>query len=200
MKRSSLWLLLTLAGSAGLQAQSEPPAASTYDSLLTNSPFGNAALTGVATVNTPLELRGIIVDKGETFFSVYDPASRTSRWVGMNEAGNPYTVRSYDAAKSEVKVQYQGRELTLGLKQARVVAMSTPPPAPPVAVAGPNPSGGPQPVAVAGNAPAGDEAQRLAQIAEEIRRRRALRQQAAQGSSGPVPMPVPSNSPPPTPR
>jgi hypothetical protein len=176
-----LLVLSTLLGVAGLHAQTPaaPPAAN-YDSLLKNSPFAAGASgpgAQASPVANPLELRGVFVDQGQPYFSLYEVATRTSRWVGMSEPGNPFTVKSYDVAKAEVKVEYQGREIVLGLKQAKVVAMAVPPPVP-VAV---GPAGaGPASVPTNVQPAQGDEATRLAQIAEEIRRRRALRQQAAQ--------------------
>jgi len=180
------WALLLQAGRLAAQGADAPPEA--YNSLLTNSPFGpRAAANGAAAASaTPLELRSVIVDSGEVLFSLFDTSSRSSRWVGLNEPGNPFTVRSYDSAKGEVKVNYQGRELVLGLKQATIIALAAPPVSAPV----PPPTGKPQP-AVA-STPANDEAVRLAQIAEEIGRRRALRQQARQ-QSNPGQPPPPSN-------
>lgn len=127
----------------------------------------------------------MIVDNGEVLFSVFDFPSRSSRWVGLNEPGLPFTVRSYDRTKNEVKVDYQGRELTLGLKQATVIALAAAPAPAPVP-----PAGAAQPAATP--APPNNEAVRLAQIAEEIARRRALRQQAKQLSNpGQPPPPLP---------
>jgi hypothetical protein len=154
------------------------PATDSLSGLLQNSPFGTpATTTATPEAAKALEFRGVFVDRGEAFFSLYDSSTRVSRWVGLKEEGNPFVVRSYDAAKGEVQVDYQGRTLTLGLKQARVVASV----APPVPAAGPAPppaAAGVTPALAAGSQP--DEAVRLAQIAEEIRRRRALRQQTLQ--------------------
>ena len=158
--------------------------AASYEELLKNSPFSQrAAVADVVTTATPLELRGVFVDHGEPFFSLCEVSTRTSRWVGLNEAGNPFTVRSYDPAKGQVKVSYQGRELVLGLKQATIIALAAPAPVVPP------PPGAPQPAAT--STPPNDEAVRLAQIAEEIGRRRALRAQARQ-QTGPGQPPTPS--------
>ena len=90
-------------------------------------------------------------------------------------------MQNYDSNTAQLQVQYQGKTLILPLKQAKVGTM--------VATAPANnqlPAGNNQPN-VSANAPA-DEARRLAAVAEEIRRRRALRQQAIQASP-PVPPP-----------
>ena len=159
------------------------------DSLAKNSPFGTRAADGAAAQPEALELRGVIVDGGETLFSVYDPSTRSSRWVTAGEAGGSFTVRSYDKDKTEAKVQYQGREIALKLKQATLIALAAPPPP----VPGNNnpvplnqPGTNPQAIIPASN----DEATRLAAIAQEISRRRALRQQALQPKPANPPAPA----------
>ena len=200
MKRRLL-LLALFVPAIRLLAQTSDPTATPFDSLVTNSPFGaRSTETGPAANGAQLELRGIFVDQGETFFSVYDTSTRVSRWVGLNERGEPFTVRRYDAAHDSVTVEYQGRELALELKQVKVVALP-PAPAPSAApgpgqASGPGPrpisgaSGGPGPAvgttASAGPAPSPEDAARLAAIAEEIGRRRALRQRMLPPPSSPV--------------
>jgi len=159
-----------------------PPAWATpaqLDSLVSNSPFNPVASTTAGPgAETALEFRGVLVDRGETFFSLYDPSSRTSMWVGLKEPGNPFTVQSYDAAKGLAQVEYRGRTLPLALKQAKVAALVSNP------VAGGPAAGTPPSVAPAANP---NEATRLAAVAEEIRRRRALRAQANQAADKPAP-------------
>jgi hypothetical protein len=182
MKSRSLLLLIALMGAGSLRAQA--PAPTGLDALLTNSPFGQRASDNGATApGAALELRGVIVDSGEVLFSLFDPAAKASRWVGLNEPGNPFTVRSYDSAKGEVKVAYQGRDIVLGLKQATVIALAAPPVAVPISSVNPPPN--------AASGPPNDEAVRLAQIAEEIARRRALRAQARQQANPAIPTPAP---------
>lgn len=163
-------------------------AADALDELVKNSPFGQrAADSPPGNAAGPLELRGVFTDQGEVFFSIYETSSRVATWVGLNESGNPYTVRRYDAAKGSVAVEYQGREVSLQLKQAKVQAMAvTAPPS------GPGPA--PMPTSLSGTgqgagAPAAqastEEARRLAAIADEIGRRRALRAQAGRAQSAP---------------
>lgn len=120
-----------------------------------------------------LELRGVIMTSAGPKFSIYDPAKRTSSWVGLEEKGRPFLVRSYDAARDTVSVDFQGQTVTLGLKSAKIAAA----PLENYAAAGPR-----QPL----NEPAeinpteGDEQRRLEAIAAEVNRRRALRQKALQ--------------------
>jgi hypothetical protein len=169
----SLPLLAFLVGTVAAQ-----PTAPSLQNLIANSPFGSAnQAAGATTPAGPLEFRGTFVDNGERFFSILDTGSRRAEWVSLNEPGRPFTVKSYDAEKESIVLDYQGRALDLKLHTARVAA--APMPAPAVANAAPQaPNGGAQ----VRPQPAGSttEAQRLAQVAEEIRRRRALRQQAQQ--------------------
>lgn len=149
------------------------------DSLVSNSPFNPVASTTAGPVaETALEFRGVLMDGGEYFFSLYDPSTRTSMWVGLKEPGNPFTVQSYDAAKGLAQVEYRSRTLSLALKQAKVVALAGNP------SAGVPSAGTPPVVAPAANP---TEATRLAAVAEEIRRRRALRTQANQAADKPAP-------------
>ncbi|MBA3848739.1 MAG: hypothetical protein C0502_01930, partial [Opitutus sp.] len=140
---------------------------------------------------TPLEFRGTFTDSGERFFSILDTASRRAEWVGLNEPGRPFTVKSYNAEKESIVLELQGRPMELKLHAARVA--SAPMPMPAVAQTGP----AAQPPRPAVAQPTTTEAQRLAQVAEEIRRRRALRQQAQQQQGGTVPnaAPPPANQP-----
>ncbi len=173
------------------------PAAPSLQSLVSNSPFGTAAAAGPNTgmPTGPLEFRGTFVDNGERFFSLLDPATRRSEWVGLNEAGRPFTVKSYDAERETIVVEYQGRSLDLKLHAARISALPPVAAAPVPMPANANPG---RPEAIP--APSTTEAQRLAQVAEEIRRRRALRQQAQQAAAnGQVTPgnPIPPNTAPP---
>jgi hypothetical protein len=106
------------------------------------------------------------MDKGEYLFSLHETATRASQWVGLKEASQPYVVESYDSEKGSIQVKYHGQTLNLSLKLAQVIVQA------PVPNTNPAPANTP---AAFGNAPTSNEAARLAQVAEEIRRRRALR-------------------------
>jgi hypothetical protein len=151
------------------------------------SPFIPAQGGGapVAAENTPLELRGIIGSNGDYLFGLYDPAKNKGEWVGLNEKGADFVVKSHDASAHTVTVEFQGRTLNLALKQAQissVAAMPTPAPG----------AGGGNQTAVIKPTQA-DEARRLETIAAEVRRRRALRQSATTGTTPPPP-PVQQNA------
>lgn len=172
-------ILLGLGAVAASAADATKPS---LDSLVKNSPFGSATSAAAPGMESgSLEFRGMIVDNGETFFSFFETANRQSQWVKLNEAGAPFTVQNYDADNQSVKVLYRGQPLTLTLKRAQIIVQAPPP----MTMPAPG-GGGPSPTAVVNpSAPSPDEAARLAQVAEEIRRRRALR---AQGGA-PVPQP-----------
>jgi len=161
------------------------------ETLVKDSPFLPQASAGgpAAGQNGPLELRGVSMERGSYVFSLFDLSSKESYWVGLNEAGYPFTARSYDRTSDTLTVEQQGRTLMLTLATARTMAsnpaaMNQPAPGTPGAPTAPGlpgqspgvgPNGQPQPVA--GVSPTGitpDEAQRLQRIADEIRRRRAI--------------------------
>ncbi len=171
-------LLLTVASLAVA-----PAPAVDLQRLVANSPFAPAGTPGQPGAATPLEFRGVFMDQDEYFFSVYNPATKASVWVGLNEAGQEFFVRSYDEAAQSIVADFKGRSVTLSLSKAPAVAVAAP--APPVAV-GPAAPGPAQAAAVARDS---NEAKRLADLAAEIRRRRAMRQQAAPapGTAAPAP-------------
>jgi hypothetical protein len=185
--------VIALLGLGSVPARpAEPAPQGQFDGLIKSSPFGQAAPAGGAAANGPasLEFRGVFldVDKGEYFFSLHETGSRTGQWVGLKESGQPYVVDSYDAEKGAIQVKYRGQTLNLALKLAQVIVQAPPPPLPV------NP--GSAPIAVPAGSPAqGDEASRLAQVAEEIRRRRALRAPPASlPQAGPMVQPNAPNS------
>lgn len=154
------------------------------------SPFlpPDSASATAAAENTPLELRGILVDGGGYRFSIYDPTRHTGQWVRLNEPGHDFTVRTHDVARDTITLDFQGRTLTLPLHAAKVVgvAVTEPTPSGPRALNGP-PGTGPSPQP---GTPEG--AARFNRAIEEINRRRALRDQSA---APPAPMPVPTPMP-----
>ena len=186
--------------------ESTPPEKMNLSGLVSNSPFGSSR-AGVANGNAggePFEFRAVLEEKGSKFFSIFETATRRSNWVELNDPVNGFSVKGYDVAKETITVDYQGKSMTLAIKRAPAVAqvMQQPIPQPM-----PGPNGMVQPVgspSVQGGptAPTAVDQQRIQQIQEEIRRRRALRSQAATPGVNPVgqpnygggPQPQPSNS------
>ncbi len=165
------------------------------------NPFTPAAAAGGpaqanGTPDAPLELRGIMVEGDSTMFSIYDPSRHAATWTKLNELGRDYIVRTYDAAKDTVTLDYQGRTLTLVLHTAKIASAPVSPmpmmgASPPPAM--PQPIGGP----VVLNPTPADEQRRLEAIAAEVNRRRMIRQQALQASRQQIQPAPPGNQPPP---
>jgi hypothetical protein len=142
--------------------------------------------------NSPIELRGLMMSGGVMKFGIFDPAKQQGHWVAENEKGFDFVVRSFDAAKASIVVDYQGRTQTLILKEAKLDGSapiaSVPPPGMPGNAPRPMANGVP-------SVNSADEAKRIETVAAEVRRRRAMRQ-AAQGAPAAVPAPTPVPPPP----
>jgi hypothetical protein len=136
------------------------------------SPFlpANGAAAGIAAGPAgPIELRGVMSTQTGAAFCIYDTAKKRDVWVGLNETGHDFVVKSADAGADSVSVQYQGRTMTLTLRASKVAsagAAGFPPVVPP---------GGPQ---VAINPSPADEQRRLDAVAQEVRRRKQEREKA----------------------
>jgi hypothetical protein len=167
-RRCSVPLVLALASLAGAGARAVE--------LTSSSPFlpPNTPDSSATPANSPLELHGIVEMPDGYKFNLCDPSGHINVWIGLNAAGQPFVVRTHDVAHNRVTVEYQGRELTLSLPQPKIAPMSMQPQSMMM----------PQPQMVMGQAPMQpgmvnsspqDDRLRLERIAEEIRRRRALR-------------------------
>jgi hypothetical protein len=155
--------------------------------LMDSSPFlpAGAAPAAVAT-DGPIEFHGYLATAEGEKFSIYSPATKTAMWVGLNEKGRPFVVRSHKTVNStdQITVDYQGQSLVLALKAPKIAALAVS--ASPVF--GPN---GGMPLVTAPavqtpppSLPAGAS---LDEWAAEVQRRRALRQQTPAQT---VPAPV----------
>jgi hypothetical protein len=174
-----LLLALILASAAHGQARADLAQASPF---LPRDQPGTAQAGGTA---GPVELRGIMSTDGGFAFCIYDTAKKTGTWVGLNETGYDFVVKSADPARDIATVTYQGRDLRLELRTSKVAsagaAVASSPEAPPAAGI---------------NAPPGDEQRRLEAVANEVRRRRMEREKAAQSNGGggfPAPIPAAPN-------
>lgn len=154
---------------ATVAAVANPP---NLNELLQNSPFGRTSAGAASKSSTPLEFRGVMVDNGVYYFSIYEAAFTRSVWVQLNEkTTSDFVAKRFDEPNNQLTVEYQGTSLTLPLTAAN--SLKPPGPTPPVAGS----TTLPQPPNATLPTPAA-EAERLRKIAEEIKRRRALRQQA----------------------
>jgi hypothetical protein len=90
-----------------------------------------------------LELHGVsrVGDKYE--FSFYNVRTKSSYWVGLNDASNPdIQVVSFDPVSITADVQANGREMQLSLKAPSTQPMAVPPETPPLVVYSPYDTGG----------------------------------------------------------
>lgn len=172
LQLSALMLLVIASGGTARAA----------DSAASSSPFlpPSAQTAAAPTQDATLELRGIIAEGDATMFSIYDATHHISFWTKLDEKGHPFVVRSYDAQRDAVTVEYQGRTLNLALRTAKVASA----PATPHLVASSPPAPAPQPIGgpVVLNPTPADEQRRLEAIAAEVNRRRMIRQQALQAN------------------
>lgn len=136
----------------------------------------------------PVELRGVMSTSQGTEYCIYDVVKKTSAWVGLNETGQGFVVKSADPASDSVTVEFQGRTMNLVLRTAKVASAGS-------AVPAMNPQGGNSVTqSVVLNPTPADEQRRLDAVAAEVRRRRMEREKAAQDAAqgapgGAVPAP-----------
>ena len=109
--------------------------------LAENSPFGaGVTSSGTPTENSGLELRGMYVDQGKTYFSIYNAATKQSTWVlqggAPSKATEGLSVKSFDSVNSVATVDAGGKSVQVSLKQASVSKYEAPPQAQPVVAAG----------------------------------------------------------------
>jgi hypothetical protein len=159
-------LLLIFLGLLAAMARGEGADDSPF--LPVNSP---AAAGAAAAAGSTFELRGIMSTAGGTRYCIYDPVKKTSSWVGLNEAGGSFMVKSADGAHDTVTLDAGGQRMTLALHEAKVVSLGFG-----SAVAAAPPSGATGNVVLRPTPE--DEQRRLQAIAEEVRRRRELRERA----------------------
>ena len=169
------------ASCAMLAAIAAGPAAARAD-LAQASPFlpanvaDSAAKGGAA---GPVELRGVMSTEQGTEYCIYDTVRKTSAWVGLNESGNGFVVKSADPGGDSVTVDFQGRTMRLVLRTAKVASAGSAVPMQ-AGMAG-NPSAVTQSVVL--NPTAADEQRRLDAVAAEVRRRQQERLKAAQAAA-----------------
>jgi hypothetical protein len=194
-------LLATFALLPAAFAQTAPgpaaaPRTDPLDALVADSPFmspGGAGRAGVAASAGPLELRSVVFVDGAYQFSIFDQGSGESEWVRIGERGHPFVARSFNRERDTLTVEHQGRTIELALQPAKMASAGGAPAQSPTPLPGPGNAGnrrnnqGPGPVPAPGLTPAGNappmpapgatnaaEAQRLQNLADELRRRRGM--------------------------
>jgi hypothetical protein len=156
--------------------------------LAATSPFlpANAPAAGSAGgPSGPIELRGFSSTSDGITICIYDTAKKRDVWVGLNEGGHDFVVKTADLASDTVSVQYQGRSMKLTLRTAKVASSG---PAASAPVAAQNALN-----QVAVNPSPADEQKRLDAVAQEVRRRKLEREKAAQDAQNGLAQPPPPN-------
>lgn len=165
-----LWsLLVTGAGVAG--------------PITTDSPFlptGAARGEAATTSPTGVEFCGIVQRSDGLYFGFYESSSGKGRWLRQGQEQEGWVVRSFEPGVREVTLEIQGQPQVLALKQPRLEGGAALP------VVSSLPPGVVAPVAAPS---AADEAARLKSVADEIKRRRALRAAALNGQNPPPAQP-----------
>lgn len=64
------------------------------------------------------EFRGVFQSGDSVQLSIFDRTTNKSRWIGLNEAGERYTVVNYDPEDRSIMVRAGGRQEKLPLMQA----------------------------------------------------------------------------------
>ena len=156
--------LLVLAGRANAQGEDASPFV---------APKGSGGPGGQPADGSSYELRGIMSTGDSHRFCIFDPARKASQWVELNEPGYPFMVKSADPAHDTVTILTDdGRLLALTLREAKVASLNQ--------VFNPALAGGAAASNMVINPTPEDNQRRLQAIADEVRRRRLLREQATQ--------------------
>jgi len=156
--------------------------------LAQSSPFLPSSLSASgakAGADGPVELRGVMSTSDGTEYCIYDAVKRTSAWVGLNETGNAFVVKSADPGGERVTVEFQGRMVNLELRTAKV-ASAGPAVAQPGTVQVFDRSSLTQSVVL--NPSPADEQRRLDAVAAEVRRRRQERENASRAAAAAAPV------------
>lgn len=149
------------------------------ENLVSNSPFlPQSAVAQAAGSSGSLdryELRGVASFNGVPTFSVYDTTNNRGYWIPLNSSQDGIRIASYDASREAVVIEGEGASKRLVLKEAQIQTMTVAVP-PPQAVPGVV-QGTPLPAAPGAINTEQEMAERRQRIIEELRRRRAARQQ-----------------------
>jgi len=97
--------------------------------LVTRSPFGEGKTGASGERVGSLEFRGYYVDNGITYFSIYNPSSKSSVWVAQGETSTgPFavSVKNFDPDKNTVTLESSGQSMRLALHEPVILKMELP--------------------------------------------------------------------------
>jgi len=172
---SAVYRAIRTAAAAGCGLALAFAARAGTDSLVTNSPFlpqSAVVQPGNSGALDKYELRGVASFGGVLTFSIYDSSSNRGYWIPLEGTEGGIRVASYDAQRETVVLEGEGGSRRLFLKEAQIQSLV----APPVNTGIVPPQGSPLPIAAGAMASEQEMAERRQRIIEELRRRRALRQ------------------------
>ncbi len=98
-------------------------------SLVTRSPFGEGKTGAGGERVGSLEFRGYYVDNGITYFSIYNPSSKSSVWVAEGEVSTtPFvvSVKNFDPDKNAVTLESNGQSMRIALHDPVILKMELP--------------------------------------------------------------------------
>jgi len=98
-------------------------------SLVTHSPFGENKTGPGGERAGSLEFRGYYVDNGITYFSIYNPSSKSSVWVAEGEVStSPFavSVKNFDPDKNAVTLESNGQSMRIVLHDPVILKMELP--------------------------------------------------------------------------
>lgn len=98
-------------------------------SLVTRSPFGEGKIGAGGERVGSLEFRGYYVDNGITYFSIYNPSSKSSVWVAEGEVSTtPFavSVKNFDPDKNAVTLESNGQSMRIALHDPVILKMELP--------------------------------------------------------------------------
>jgi uncharacterized membrane protein YgcG len=133
MKTSSCHHAMILAG-VTLLGGALPGIAMDFDGLVKNSPFGQSSGGFNGMGNTKpgiLEFRGMYVEGGVTYYSVYNNQTKQSSWVAPGKAPSgpvAVTVKEYDPVNEVLVIENAGQPVKLPLRQVTVGKVDAPQP------------------------------------------------------------------------
>lgn len=185
-------LLLPLLGLA-LLGTTGAARALDLDGLVKNSPFGGApAKAGEEARPGNLEFRGMYVDRGISYFSIYNVSTKQSVWIKQGETADgpvPFVVKAYEPETETIVLDNAGQPARAKLHSANIRTYNAPV-APPVAEAAPAMVNSGVVTVAAGNSGAGFNngqpltPEQLQAFREEMRRRFKERNAGGNGNAG----------------
>ena len=95
------------------------------DGLVKNSPFGHGGPGGPMDAKPgTIEFRGMYTDRGTTYYSIYNVATKQSAWIAKGEViegATPMTIKEFDPVEESLVVDSGGQPVRLAMRTATVV-------------------------------------------------------------------------------